>query len=128
MIDLLQWRVSIGVWNCHNCSSLCNLGISLTRKWMLEKLTTLISTVLFLILLILSGDVELNPGPRAEDQSLERPQPKRIRSASCFCLVCDGRIRDHRTIKRHTAVFSSINDIDSPLSNSSTNPPSNSFS
>ena len=45
---------------------------------MLEKLTTLISTVLFLILLILSGDVELNPGPRTEDQSLERPQPKRM--------------------------------------------------
>ena len=90
MIDLLQWRVSIGVWNCRNCLLLCNLRINPIRKWMLEKLTTLILTVLFLILLILSGDVELNPGPRTEDQRLERPQPKRMRSAPCSCLACNG--------------------------------------
>ena len=94
---------------------------------MFEKLTTLILTVLFLILLILSGDVELNPGPWTEDQSLQRPQPKRIRSAPCFCPVCDGWIRDHRTIKQYTSVFCFNNYIDSPLSDSSTNSPTNSF-
>ena len=128
MIDLLQWRVSIGVWNCRNCFLLCNLRINPRRKWMLEKLITLISTVLFLILLILAGDVELNPGPRTEDQSLERPPPKKKRSAPCFCPLCEGRIRDHRTIKRHTSAFGPNNEFDFTLSERSINTPSNGFS
>ena len=72
---------------------------------MLEKLTTLISTVLFLILLILSGDVELNPGPRTEDQSLERPQPKRIRSAPCSCSACNDVVISSGTLGISEVLF-----------------------
>ena len=69
MIDLCQWRASIGLWNC--CKWPCNVGKSSTLKggWVLGRLReknkrTTIYLILFLsVLLILSGDVELNPGP-----------------------------------------------------------------
>ena len=76
MIDLIQWRVCIGMW-CGHMKSLKrksrlvnheseNIGVCM------NVLTTLLShtsvwlytlTVCIFLLLILSGDVESNPGP-----------------------------------------------------------------
>ena len=69
MIDLCQWRASIGLWNC--CKWPCCTGNSSTLKggWVLgrskeKKKKPTFSLILFLsVLLILAGDVELNPGP-----------------------------------------------------------------
>lgn len=87
MIDLCQWKVSIGVWNC--CKPLCLLGRSTTissgssvqpykNKISYEEQETsfklkgegkgrpiLLVFIIRLIisLIILSGDVETNPGP-----------------------------------------------------------------
>ena len=69
MIDLCQWRASIGLWNC--CKWLCYVGKSSTLKggWVLgrsrekNKRTTIYLILFLSVLLILSGDVELNPGP-----------------------------------------------------------------
>ena len=73
MIDISQWRISIGLWHC--CHIPCNATSgAVNRAPLLVKsllcsgnrsVTSLvISLVVFLlVLLILSGDVELNPGP-----------------------------------------------------------------
>ena len=69
MIDLCQWRASIGLWNC--CKWPCCVGKSSTLKggWVVgrskeKNKKPTISLILFLsVLLILAGDVELNPGP-----------------------------------------------------------------
>ena len=74
MIDITQWRVSIGLWACHavsysihsketlNTESSFRIdGVTMIRK--IKDVT--LSLCLFLsLLLILSGDVELNPGPK----------------------------------------------------------------
>ena len=75
MIDISQWRVSIGLWACHqtsycthcketpNTKSSSNMinGVNIIRK--IKDLTFSLGIFLSL-LLILSGDVELNPGPK----------------------------------------------------------------
>ena len=80
MIDTGQWRASIGLWHCHQIpyatkshseSSLCK-----ELLWSGEGLVnegggnmTLSLVLLLLLLLILSGDVELNPGPKTGNTS-----------------------------------------------------------
>ena len=74
MIDISQWRVSIGLWACHqiSCSSHTEEnpntessnridGVPIIRK---TKDLTFSLGVSPSLLLILSGDVELNPGPK----------------------------------------------------------------
>ena len=73
MIDVSQWRISIGLWHCYHIP--CNAAsgaVNCAPVWVESLLcsvnggvTNLIfSLVMFLLLLlILSGDVELNPGP-----------------------------------------------------------------
>lgn len=83
MIDLIQWRVSIGMWCCcmrsvksnsrldtpgvnwrkdyHNESETLGMGIRTLLSHTRVCLYTL--TVCIFLQLILSGDVELNPGP-----------------------------------------------------------------
>ena len=74
MIDVTQWRVSIGLWVCHhvsysthsketpNAESSSRIdGVTIIRK---IKDLTFSLRVFLLLLLILSGDVELNPGPK----------------------------------------------------------------
>ena len=77
MIDIHQWRMSIGSWACHQISIRTRIqktqttdnrnkidGVSLIRK--IRDLT--FSLGLFLsLLLFLSGDVELNPGPETSN-------------------------------------------------------------
>ena len=77
MIDIRQWRMSIGSWACHQISFRTRIqntqttdnrskidGASLIRK--IRDLT--FSLGLFLLLLLfLSGDVELNPGPETSN-------------------------------------------------------------
>ena len=67
MIDICQWRVSIGLWYPHQVSYTANTT-SVPVGWTLSNCSTVhltISLVVFLLLLlILSGDVELNPGPK----------------------------------------------------------------
>ena len=73
MIDVTQWRVCIGLWACHqisynthsketpNTESSSRIeGATIIRK--IKDLTFSLGVFLSL-LLILSGDVELNPGP-----------------------------------------------------------------
>ena len=63
MIDISQWRVAIGLWNCCRvlicCSSTLKGGCTLSNCLILS--ISLVVLITFLI--ILSGDVELNPGP-----------------------------------------------------------------
>ena len=75
MIDISQWRASIGLWYCHQIPYTTKTTPSTTDTtgWVKSLLmsgdegggTLIFSLVLFLLLLlILSGDVELNPGPK----------------------------------------------------------------
>ena len=75
MISICQWRASIGLWGCHqislrahtkktphtdNCSTIID-GVTVVRR--IKDLAFSLGLFL-LLLLILSGDVELNPGPK----------------------------------------------------------------
>ena len=73
MIDICQWRVSIGLWYCHQISYTTKKGTTTDISQWVESgrlgdedgsiLT--FSLVLFLLLsLILSGDIEFNPRPK----------------------------------------------------------------
>ena len=74
MIDISQWRTSIGLWGCCHISccthskkiantetSIWIDGATIVRK--IKDLTFSLGVFLSL-LLILSGDIELNPGPK----------------------------------------------------------------
>ena len=80
MIDVTQWRVSIGLWTCHQISFSTHFkdnpttesssridGRTIIRK--IKNLTFSLG-VIFLLLLILSGDVELNPGPKTGNPTI----------------------------------------------------------
>ena len=78
MIDLFQWRASIGSWYCHLIPHATKKSHSTHTTdipgWIKSLLmsgeeggcsTLIFSLALFLLLLlILSGDVEQNPGPK----------------------------------------------------------------
>ena len=81
MIDVNQWRVCIGLWACHqisysthsketpNTESSSRIdGVTIIRK--IKDLTFSLGVFLSL-LLILSGDVELNPGPKTGDSNIK---------------------------------------------------------
>ena len=72
MIDTTQWRVSVGLWHCHQIPYNTKKGTATDISGWVESIwsgdkdggnLTLI-LVFFLLILILSGDIELNPGPR----------------------------------------------------------------
>ena len=73
MIDITQWRVSVGLWCCHQIVHATKKGTTTDISRWVESLWStgsqdegsdkLIFLFLFLLLLILSADVELNPGP-----------------------------------------------------------------
>ena len=74
MIDVHQWRVTIGLWSCrllphltkrvsHRVTTNTNCVNSLSLKLIVSD--NLISLMMFLFLvLILSGDVEVNPATK----------------------------------------------------------------
>ena len=72
MIDTTQWRVSIGLWYCHQIPHTTKKRTTTDISGWVESLWSrdegggnlTFSLVLFLLLLILSGDIELNPGPK----------------------------------------------------------------
>ena len=72
MIDTTQWRISIGLWYCHQISYTTKKGTTTDILGWVESIWSgdegggnlTFSQVLFLLLLILSGDIELNPGPK----------------------------------------------------------------
>ena len=67
MIDVCQWRASIGVWFCHQIVRACGSAkakTSSTTSSVRNHRTIAVAISLFL-LLALSGDVELNPGPQS---------------------------------------------------------------
>ena len=80
MIDTSQWRASIGLWYCHQISYTTKKGTTTDISGWVESLWSggsgdegggnmTFSLVLFLLLLlILSGDIELNPGPRTSSK------------------------------------------------------------
>lgn len=83
MIDVCQWRVTVGLWYCHQISFIAKkapqgTSTGLIQGWVDLQLfggtggeiggNLLFSLALFvLLLLILSGDIELNPGPKTGD-------------------------------------------------------------
>ena len=80
MIEISQWRASIGLWACHqisysthskeipNTESSSRIdGVTIIRK--IKDLT--FSLGIILLLLILSGDLELNPGPKTGNPTIK---------------------------------------------------------
>ena len=71
MIDISQWRARIGLWYCRK-NSLWGTSTDTTPVLSGEGFprnragghNVMSSLVLFFLLLILSGDIELNPGPK----------------------------------------------------------------
>ena len=72
MIDIVQWRASIGSWN--GCSLSSKLVYSHSAKYVSNSTMVFVVLVncyfllyflaeIVMILLILAGDVETNPGP-----------------------------------------------------------------
>ena len=81
MIDTIQWRLSIGLWACHQTSYSSHTkgtpntesssridGVTMIRK---IKDVTFSLGVFLSLLLILSGDVELNPGPETGNSTIK---------------------------------------------------------
>ena len=76
MINSNQWRVSIGLWYCHQMSCGTKKGTTTDiSRWVESLLSggsgnegcsnlTFFLVLFLLLLLILSGDIELNPGPK----------------------------------------------------------------
>ena len=74
MIEICQWRANIGLWNCHQIPYTTKTTTTTDIPgWVKSLLMSgddgggilLFSLVVFLLLLlILSGDIELNPGPK----------------------------------------------------------------
>ena len=80
MIDIGQWRACIGLWAYHRIShstysketsSIDNSGSIIDGITVVRRIRDLTFSLglFFLLLLILSGDVELNPGPKTGDTS-----------------------------------------------------------
>ena len=72
MIDISQWRITTGLWHC--CHIPCNTARGAVNvTGLMESLLCsengcvtnpdFYLVIFLLVLLILSGDVELNPGP-----------------------------------------------------------------
>ena len=76
MIDTTQWRVTIGLWYCHQVPYTTIKGTTTDISGWVESIWSrdegggnlTFSLVFFLLILILSGDIELNPGPRTGNQ------------------------------------------------------------
>ena len=80
MIDTSQWRASIGLWYCHQIPNSTKKETTADISGWVESIWSRgsedegggdlrSSLVLFLLLLlILSGDVEVNPGPRTSSK------------------------------------------------------------
>ena len=78
MIDISHWRVCTGLWHCYQISAATKKSLphgTAVNTWM-ESLWSrelgndggdnlaFFLVLFFSLLLILSGDVELNPGPK----------------------------------------------------------------
>ena len=65
MDSLEQWRASIGFFACHiafkNCKIKCEDGI--VSHECMKSLSLIVYANIIAMLLIVSGNVELNPGP-----------------------------------------------------------------
>lgn len=71
MIDFSQWRVRIGAWNC--CILRSRRGVRIGKNRTLKEkkhgvidlISGTFTSLIFILslLLILSGDIEINPGP-----------------------------------------------------------------
>ena len=107
MITLLQWRVTIGCWNCCKIggSNLCDTKINgLIRMLKCGGLLLLFVTLgivhsLSALLLTLSGDIELNPGPGRWIHNICTVQIH----TRCFCILGEKpRLEDAlRLLKSH---------------------------
>ena len=113
MIDFCQWRASIGLWNCCKwpCSNGKSTGGSLKvldqSRISAEKRSkpTISLILLFTILLILAGDVELNPGPKTgadstihinkESAKYEDPSYYQLEGYIITFCICDMKTDRH---------------------------------
>ena len=69
MINACQWRVSIGLWTYSHQVSYSTIhnstnGTVHSQSVVESGKSTFPAVVFVLLLLILSGDIELNPGPK----------------------------------------------------------------
>ena len=78
MIDISQWRVSIGSWVCHQTSYNTHSKVipdtgRIDGVTIIRKIKDIIFSlgVFLSLLLILSGDVELNPGPKTGNHTIK---------------------------------------------------------
>ena len=82
MIEISQWRASIGLWACCQISYSIHSkenpntessnkihGVTIIKK---TKDFTFSLGIFVLFLLILSGDIELNPGPKTGNTTIKR--------------------------------------------------------
>ena len=86
MIDICQWRFTIGLW-C-SCQVQITKGTASSTGWTESLWSDLedckvggnlaFSLVVFLFLLIMSGDIELNPGPKTGIHNNNLPKPSKI--------------------------------------------------
>ncbi len=65
MIDVAHWRASVGSWQSHRVSVKASTEkTSSVRDTSISVRCVGGLTSLFFILLVVSGDVEVNPGPK----------------------------------------------------------------
>lgn len=98
MIDLVQWRVTIGAFNAAKSVIVC---ITNDNECMCDSLSCqffplkLCSIYLFQICLILSGDIETNPGPVNKScPSCDAQVP--LRKKVCVCGHVFNQFTTHK--------------------------------
>jgi hypothetical protein len=97
MIDIGQWRASIGLWQCscqpYHCLRSFKSSTVLGQSEKEHQLSSIID-----ILLILSGNVELNPGPKTADNVCKvlsdvlRENLSDLSDALKNCLPCTAEL------------------------------------
>ena len=63
MIDICQWRGAIGAWNSHAVCKQPKAVHVISSSTCIKLVCVGLAVVLLSLLLLLSGDVETNPGP-----------------------------------------------------------------
>ena len=89
MIDICQWRRSIGLFRGRTASSAGKqVVVVLSEKRPTLKVGIVCYISLLTLFLFLAGDVEKNPGPKEKTGELERPESLANNETVCSCFSC----------------------------------------